>query len=354
MNFSNRKIEKKLSTRLLITLAVWVLAGFAMMIVIGFVIEKTDIAIRDWLSSRLDVIYIIYLIVGFLGIFYFYWKKPWNYLNEVVDAMETVYEKSSKGIILSEPLHDVENWMNQIKMSVVRSEMSVAQAEEKKKELVMYLAHDIRTPLTTVIGYLNLLSETPEMPEEQRKKYIGIVLNKSERLDMLINELFDLTRYNSKAILLKKTDIDLSCLLSQISDESYPMLSSNGNTVSMTAEEQLIISADADKIARVFGNLLKNAAAYSDKGSEITIVAKREHNLAVVSFQNKGDTIPQEELQTMFDKFNRLDQARTSSTGGTGLGLSIAKEIIELHDGEITTKSEDRTITIIVSLPLSE
>ncbi|MGI6767340.1 MAG: sensor histidine kinase [Lentihominibacter sp.] len=300
MNFSNRKIEKKLSTRLLITLAVWVLAGFAMMIVIGFVIEKTDIAIRDWLSSRLDVIYIIYLIVGFLGIFYFYWKKPWNYLNEVVDAMETVYEKSSKGVILSEPLHDVENWMNQIKMSVVRSEMSVAQAEEKKKELVMYLAHDIRTPLTTVIGYLNLLSETPEMPEEQRKKYIGIVLNKSERLDMLI------------------------------------------------------ISADADKIARVFGNLLKNAAAYSDKGSEITIVAKREHNLAVVSFQNKGDTIPQEELQTMFDKFNRLDQARTSSTGGTGLGLSIAKEIIELHDGEITTKSEDRTITIIVSLPLSE
>ncbi len=354
MNFSNRKIEKKLSTRLLITLAVWVLAGFAMMIVIGFVIEKTDIAIRDWLSSRLDVIYIIYLIVGFLGIFYFYWKKPWNYLNEVVDAMETVYEKSSKGVILSEPLHDVENWMNQIKMSVVRSEMSVAQAEEKKKELVMYLAHDIRTPLTTVIGYLNLLSETPEMPEEQRKKYIGIVLNKSERLDMLINELFDLTRYNSKAILLKKTDIDLSCLLSQISDESYPMLSSNGNTVSMTAEEQLIISADADKIARVFGNLLKNAAAYSDKGSEITIVAEREHNLAVVSFQNKGDTIPQEELQTMFDKFNRLDQARTSSTGGTGLGLSIAKEIIELHDGEITTKSEDRTITIIVSLPLSE
>ena len=151
----------------------------------------------------------------------------------MIAATETIYEKSEKGITLSAPLHEVESRMNQIKLSVLTGRKSVAQAEEKKNELVMYLAHDIRTPLTTVIGYLNLLNEAPDMPPEQRKKYIKTALDKSERLDVLINELFDLTRSHSKAVSLHKTDLDLSCLLSQIADEFYPALSANGNTVNV-------------------------------------------------------------------------------------------------------------------------
>lgn len=349
---ANQNIEKKLCIRLFITLALWASVGFGVIALLSTATVETDNAMIAWLSLRLDILYIIFLIIGFFGIFYFYWKKPWKYLNEVVDATETVYEKSAKGITLSAPLHEVESRMNQIKLSVLSSEKSVAQAEEKKNELVMYLAHDIRTPLTTVIGYLSLLDEAPDIPPEQRKKYIGIALNKSQRLDVLINELFDLTRYNSKAVSLNKAEVDLSCLFSQIVDEFYPALSANENTVNVSAEDNLIISADTEMIARVFGNLLKNAASYSDNGSEIVISAKKENGFAAVTFRNTGETISPENLQTMFDKFSRLDQARTSETGGTGLGLSIAKEIVELHGGIITAQSKDRTVSFLVRLPL--
>lgn len=350
---SNQKIEKKLRIRLFATLVLWAVVGFIVFMLFGTVKDESNNPVIVWLGSRLDFLYIMFLIIGFFSIFYFYWKKPWDYLNEVIDATETVYEKSAKGITLSAPLHDVESRMNQIKLSILTSEKSVAQAEEKKNELVMYLAHDIRTPLTTVIGYLNLLDEAPDMPPEQRKKYIGIALNKSERLDLLINELFDLTRYNSKAVSLHKTEVNLSCLLSQLADEYYPTLSANENTVSVSAEDGLTLSADTEMLARVFGNLLKNAASYSDAGTEIIISAKKENDFAAVTFQNTGETISPEDLQTMFDKFSRLDQARTSETGGTGLGLSIAKEIVELHGGTITAQSKDRTITFLVRLPLA-
>lgn len=355
MTLSNQKIEKKLRARLFVTLAFW----FVFILFLAFVLsdfltvaDKTRHPVLMWLYLRWELLFLLLMVSGLFAIFYYYWKKPWNYLNEVVDATETVYEKSAKGITLSAPLHEVESRMNQIKLSVLSSEKSVAQAEEKKNELVMYLAHDIRTPLTTVIGYLSLLDEAPDMPPEQRKKYIGIALNKSQRLDVLINELFDLTRYNSKAVSLNKAEVDLSCLLSQIADEFYPALSANENTVNVSAEENLIISADTEMIARVFGNLLKNAASYSDNGSEIVISAKKENGFAAVTFRNTGETISPENLQTMFDKFSRLDQARTSETGGTGLGLSIAKEIVELHGGTITAQSKDRTVSFLVRLPL--
>ena len=350
---SNQKTETKLRIRLFVTLALWAIVGFVVIVLLGTVKDGSSNAVIIWLGARLDLLYVMFLIIGFFGIFYFYWKKPWGYLNEVIDATETVYEKSAKAITLSAPLHEVESRMNQIKLSIINSEKSIAQAEEKKNELVMYLAHDIRTPLTTVIGYLNLLDEAPDMPPEQRKKYIGIALNKSERLDVLINELFDLTRYNSKAVSLNMVELDLSCLLSQIADEFYPSLSTNENTINVSAEDGLKISGDTEMIARLFGNLLKNAVSYSDKRTEILITAKKDNDFASVVFQNTGDTIPPEKLQTMFDKFNRLDQARASETGGTGLGLSIAKEIAELHGGTITAQSKDRTITFLIRLPLA-
>lgn len=353
MASANQNIEKTLRIRMVVMLALWTVIGFGLSVLLGYMTNETKNEVIAWLGLRIDLLYIVFVIVGFLGIFYFYWRKPWDYLDEVIDATEIVYEKSAKGIALSAPLHEVESRMNQIKLSVITSEKSIAQAEEKKNELVMYLAHDIRTPLTTVIGYLHLLEEAPDMSPEQRKKYIGIALNKSERLDVLINELFDLTRYNSKTVSLCKTKIDLSCLLSQITDEFYPELSAKGNTVNLSAEDGLILSADTEKLVRVFGNLLKNAAAYSDDRSEIVISAKKENDFAVVTFQNTGETIPPGHLQRMFEKFSRLEQARVSETGGTGLGLSIAKEIVELHGGTITAQSKERTITFLVRLPLA-
>ena len=217
----------------------------------------------------------------------------------------------------------------------------------------MYLAHDIRTPLTTVIGYLSLLHEAPDMPEQQKEKYVKVALNKAERLEKLINELFEITKYNAHTAIIKKETVDLHCLIAQVIDEIYPTLSANGNTAVFTAEDNLSVNADPEKLARVFSNLLRNAASYSYPQTEITISAKRlEHDIQI-TFENHGKTIPQEQLNSIFEKFNRLDDARLSNTGGAGLGLSIAEEIIHLHGGKITASSQNETIDFVITLPLS-
>lgn len=165
----------------------------------------------------------------------------------------------------------------------------------------MYLAHDIRTPLTTVIGYLSLLHEAPDMPEQQKEKYVKVALNKAERLEKLINELFEITKYNAHTVIIKKETVDLHCLIAQVIDEIYPTLSANGNTAVFTAEDNLSVNADPEKLARVFSNLLRNAASYSYPQTEITISAKRlEHDIQI-TFENHGKTIPQEQLNSIFE-----------------------------------------------------
>ena len=352
MKNNDYPIEKKLRCKLYITLILYVAIGFVLTLLLGYIFTLFNNPVITWLYWRMDALFIFYLIIGFSVIFYYYWKKPWAYLNEIVEATQTIYEQNDHTIALSEPLQDIANQMNQIKMSVLLSKQAVKEAEDKKNELVMYLAHDIRTPLTTVIGYLSLLSEAPDMPTEQSAKYVGIALEKAERLEKLLNELFEITRYNTKTVPLKKENFDLYCLLVQLIDEFYPTLSARGNTAVLDADENLFVMADPEKLARVFNNILKNAAAYSYLNTEIFIAAHKQNANIVITIQNHGKTISQEQLKDIFEKFNRLDEARLSDTGGAGLGLSIAKEIIHLHGGEITATSENDTVCFTVTLPV--
>lgn len=305
-----------------------------------------------WLLPRIDLLYLIYVAVGFCGIFHYYWKKPWGFVQEVIQATETMYQPNDSAISLSEPLKDTEKKLNQIKMAVLLSQQARKEAEGKKNELVMYLAHDIRTPLTSVIGYLSLLNEAPDMPVEQKAKYTGIALKKALRLEKLIHEFFEITRYNTQQIQLAKTKVDLYYMLVQLVDEFYPLLAAKGNSAVLRAAEALTVFADSEKLARVFANILKNAAAYSYPDTEITITAIEQEDTLTVTFTNQGPTIPAEQLPAIFDKFNRLDGARKSDTGGAGLGLSIADEIVRLHGGEISVHSERDTIAFTVSLPV--
>ena len=353
MKNNDYPIEKKLRYKLYITLVLYVVIGFALTLLLGYIFTLSNNPVITWLYWRIDALFIFYLIIGFFVIFYYYWKKPWVYLNEIVEATQTIYEQNDHTISLSEPLREIANQMNQIKMSVLLSKQAVKEAEDKKNELVMYLAHDIRTPLTTVIGYLSLLSEAPDMPTEQRAKYVGIALEKAERLEKLINELFEIARYHAKTVPLKKENLDLYCLLVQLIDEFYPTLSARGNTTVLDADENLLVMADPEKLARAFNNILKNAAAYSYPNTEISIAAHKQNTNIVITIQNHGKTVSQEQLKDIFEKFNRLDEARLSDTGGAGLGLSIAEEIIHLHGGEITATSQNDTICFAVTLPIS-
>lgn len=274
-----------------------------------------------------------------------------KYFEEIGQGIDALLVDDSKAIHLSPEMLPFECKLNAVKQTLERQKAETALAEQRKNELVMYLAHDIRTPLTSVIGYLNLLEEEPDLPVEQRAKHVHITLEKAYRLEKMINEFFEITRYNSQQIKLKKEPIDLSYMLVQLSDELSPVLSARGNSVVLEGDEDITACADADQLARVFGNILKNAAAYSYPNTEIKISAEKTEGQVTVFFQNKGKTIPAERLSSLFDKFYRLDKSRTSDTGGTGLGLAIAKEIVLLHGGTIDASSENDTITFAVHLP---
>lgn len=348
----NNGAEKKLRMKLYSALILYALLGYGLTILFDYGLSRFPNTLFSWFQLRLDVLYFLYLAVGFCCIFDHYWQKPWRYLQEIINAAQTVHQPNDSTIELSEPLKDMEKQMNQIKMAVLLSQQALKEAENKKNEWVMYLAHDIRTPLTSVIGYLSLLDEATDMPVEQKEKYIGIALQKAMRLEKLVNEFFEMTRYNTQQIKLTKAHVDLYYMLVQLIDEFYPVLSAKGNSAVLKAEETLTVYADSEKLARVFNNILKNAAVYSYPNTEIMISAQGDKDGVTVTFENHGPTIPPDQLSSIFDKFNRLDDARKSDTGGAGLGLSIAEEIIRLHGGKISAHSEKDRITFTVSLPV--
>lgn len=242
--------------------------------------------------------------------------------------------------------------MAEIKSTIQRHEQILKEETARKNDLITYLAHDLKTPLTSVIGYLSLLSEAPDMPAIQKEKYVNVALDKAGRLEKLINEFFEITRYNLQQIGLEKETIDLYYMLVQMTDEFYPLLNAHGNTIELRVDENMAIYGDPDKLARVFNNILKNAIAYSYPDTLIEVWAEAGREGVQVFLRNRGKTIPALKLDSIFEKFFRLDEARTTKTGGAGLGLAIAKEIVTLHGGSITAKSENEVTTFCISLPL--
>ena len=244
--------------------------------------------------------------------------------------------------------------MVEIKAAMQRHEQMLKEEAAEKNDLITYLAHDLKTPLTSVIGYLSLLDEAPDMPVEQRSRYVHITLDKARRLESLINEFFEITRYHLQQTRIEKETIDLYYMLVQMTDEFYPLLQKHGNSIELDVEENTTVFGDAEKLARVFNNILKNAIAYSYPGSQIQLWAEQNDTEIRIYFQNKGKTIPSHKLDSIFEKFFRLDEARATNTGGAGLGLAIAKEIVTLHGGSITADSKDEKTVFCVPLPLPD
>ena len=183
---------------------------------------------------------------------------------------------------------------------------------------------------------------------------MGIAFDKACRLESLLNEFFEITRYNLQEIPLEKETIDLYYMLVQMMDEFYPILTAHGNTAELRADEELKLYGDSEKLARVFNNILKNAVAYSYPDTVIRITAREAGENMEISFANRGKTIPKQKLESIFEKFFRLDEARGSNTGGAGLGLAIAKEIVEQHGGTLRAESKDELTVFYVSLPLRQ
>ena len=307
-------------------------------------------SITDLRTSIIPIL--IIWVIGILVLLYRLLKKVFGYIDEVGKATEDLVNKDVEYIELPDELEEIKNRMNHLKRESEKNEKLAKENEEKKDELIVYLAHDIKTPLTSMIGYLSILDEIDDMPKKKQKNYISIALDKSYRLEDLINELFDVARFNSEKIVLEKEELNLNLMLEQIIDDFYPTLRELNKSIKLNYNEPISINGDSDKLSRVFNNLIKNAISYSKEESEIVINLKKDNNNAIVEVINKGKQISKEKLSKIFEKFYRLDSARTSRTGGSGLGLAIAKDIVELHNGTIIAESNDEEITFRVTLPL--
>jgi two-component system sensor histidine kinase VanS len=296
----------------------------------------------------------IYISIGvvFFILFAFYLNRFTKYFYEINRGIDELIQENDTEITLAPELSSTEKKLNAVRQTLEKRKLDAQLAEQRKNDLVVYLAHDLKTPLASVIGYLCLLNEAPDMPEAQKEKYTGIALQKAYRLEELINEFFDITRFNLQSLVLNQSKIDLSLMLRQMADEFYPMLIPKGRKAAVHAPESLILTGDADKLARVFNNVLKNAIAYSYENSVIDISAERQDKTVVITFSDRGDPIPPQKLDTIFEKFYRLDSARSADTGGAGLGLAIAKEIVTAHGGTISAESGPEHTVFTVKLPL--
>ncbi len=308
---------------------------------------------NDYFRGIKEVFFAAAIVLIFLLLLVFLFRWLTRYFREINQGIDCLLSDREEQIRLSQEMQPFEIKLNTVQNILIQREHAARAAEQRKNELVMYLAHDIRTPLTSIIGYLRLLEQIPDLPDEEKEKYVHISLEKTYRLEKMINEFFEITCYNTQQITIASKAIDLYYLLAQVIDEHLPLFTEHGNYITFHAAESLEICGDPERLARVFNNLLKNAVAYSSKGTEITVNAEETPEHIVVTVSNQGKTIPDDKLETLFEKFYRLDESRTSNTGGTGVGLAIAKEIVLLHGGTISADSKNGLTTFTVKLPIS-
>lgn len=222
-------------------------------------------------------------------------------------------------------------------------------AERQKNELITNVAHDLRTPLTTIVGYLELIKDDTALSKEDVHKYSGIAYEKSIRLQEMMDDLFEFTKLDNADIKLNKSMINLSGLIMQMTDEFYPSFKNcNITPIVDLPEENIYVQGDGQLLARVFDNLISNALKYGYHNTDLKIEVSGDEKYATVKVINHGDTIAPEDIPLLFNKFYRTDSSRNSKTGGTGLGLAITKNIVDLHHGDISVTSDDQITTFIV------
>ena len=243
------------------------------------------------------------------------------------------------------------NRMSEKLDALMKSEREALQAN---KDMITCVAHDLRTPLTSVIGYLQLATDMEKYNQEERHKYAEIAMRKANRLQGLIEELFSYTKLMSGEITLHRSEIDIVKLVEQMVEEFYPQFHDNGLEYNLSQNVSgCIIYADGELMARAVQNLISNAIKYGRDGKRVFVEVEKFEKEIQIRVTNFGLIIPQESLTRIFDRFYRVEDSRSVQTGGTGLGLNIARQIVLLHDGAIKVESDTDGTCFTIALPLN-
>ena len=317
--------------------------------------------VKPMRKELIIILVIVALAVGvllFVTYFLLFTKKYSKYLSEICDGIREisagefntripVRNKDEFSIIASN--------INKMASDVSIIMESERNSEKAKHDLITNIAHDLRTPLTSIIGYLDLASREQNIEGEQQKKYVSIAYENSKRLENLIEDLFHISKFSSGEITPVKGEIDIVKLLEQLMEEFYPSFQAESLESEFASDsESIYVVADGNLLARAFANLIGNAVKYGRDGKNIRIHIRKNQNTVSIAVINYGELIPQEDINNIFEKFYRVESSRSRDTGGSGLGLAIAKTVIEMHDGTITAKSDYDGTVFEVVLNLSD
>ena len=324
--------------------------------------DGTTVIVRNfnWISIKSYLLYVLIAVVLF-GSWIFMLVSDFRKRRIQQKTAQQISEYMHRFISQNEPFPlelpheyaEVFTEISEIRYEIQNKDQTLRTETERKNDLITYLAHDLKTPLTSVLGYLTLIRDEPDISDTLRSKYTQIAIKKAERLEELINELFEIARFNLSKTELQTESVDLSLMTEQIAYEFKPLLTEKNLSFSMEIEPDVKVNCDVAKMERIIDNLIRNAISYSYPDSEIKIQLAKHSENVLLAFTNKGITIPQEKLERIFEQFFRLDSSRNSSTGGSGLGLAIAKQLIEAHGGSIKADSRNETIRFLITLPVN-
>ncbi|MCG7212949.1 sensor histidine kinase [Paenibacillus mucilaginosus] len=294
----------------------------------------------------------------FIFLFYYLTQRKMRYIEELAGGLRIIATGNLDHRVIersNDELGSLAKDMNQMVADLQHRIEEERRSERSKNELITNVSHDLRTPLTLIMGYLKLLHDRNYESPEQAAGYVGIAYSKAEKLRGLIEDLFEYTKYSSQEVPLYKKGVILNEVLEQLLEE-YVTLSEEQQLTLIRSlpQERLPVRVDVEKIIRVFENLLGNAVKYSPKPGVISVGMAKDRGWAVVRISNKADALTRDQLEQLFDRFYRVDAARNSSSGGTGLGLAIAKSIVESHGGSIWAESDQGDIHFYVKLKLQE
>ena len=293
------------------------------------------------------MIVLLYVLLG-IGVFSVSFlllqSRSMRYISRISSAMREIAEGDLNITLdvegddeFADMAENLNNMVEELRQLMDRERES----ERTKNELITNVAHDLRTPLTSIIGYLELLSGPVKLNEEMQKKYLDITYKKSKRLQKLIEDLFGFTKLNYGKISMKVSKVDIVKLLSQMLEEFYPNFMEKNLAYELQSNVTAkVITADGNLLARLFDNLINNAIKYGSEGKKIIVKVDATDTVVTVSVTNFGYVIPKEELPLLFEKFYRVEQSRSVNTGGPGLGLAIAKNIVDMHGGTIGVTSD--------------
>ncbi len=304
----------------------------------SFLLQLTE------LDTLMMLLYVLSGIFIFSVTFLMLQEKSLRYIARISAAIQNISEGdlnttvevdgddefSAMAVNLNKMVGDIRNLMDKER-----------EAERTKNELITNVAHDLRTPLTSIIGYLELLSGKVEIPRDMQKKYIDIAYAKSKRLEKLIEDLFGFTKLNYGRVSMHVSRVDVVKLLSQLLEEFYPSFKNKNLSYELKSNvPAMVINADGNLLARLFDNLINNAIKYGADGKRVLVDIHASGQVVAISVTNYGYVIPEEELPLIFNKFYRVEQSRSTNTGGTGLGLAIVKNIVDMHGGTISVASD--------------